>query len=266
MEQTVDINNKITPVLADAAELAIMSQGSLEIANTMRQGIKRLIKEVTDTFGPIKQKTHSAWKEAVAQEKKYLDPLETADKRLKDKMGQYLLTEQAERQKETDRLAEIARKEKEKEIEKANKKLEALMDKAGNLDAQIEALAAELQKQTSDDEAAIIRAQLNGLLAKKASLDQKVSAQAAQAEQAITAPTIIPSAPEKPKVNGMSFRTEKRGNVINKLLIVQACAKGSVPLDVLDINTTILNKLVNAGLTIPGVVIETVPITSTRTK
>ena len=66
MEQAIDISNKITPVLANAAEFTIMSQGSLEIANTMRRGIKRLIKEVLDTFGPIKQKTHSAWKEAVA--------------------------------------------------------------------------------------------------------------------------------------------------------------------------------------------------------
>lgn len=266
MEQTIDINSKIEPVLADAAEFKITSQGSLECANTMRQGVKALIKEVTDTFGPIKQKTHSAWKEAVAQEKKHLDPLEAADKSLKDKMGQYLLVEQAERQKETDRLAEIARKEREKEIEKANKKLEALMSKGGDLQAQICILQAELEQSISDDEAALIRAKLNVLLAKKESLEQKVTTQAAQVEQAATAPTIIPSSPDKPKVNGMSFRTEKRGNVINKLLLVQACAKGSVPLDVLDINTTTLNKLVNAGVTIPGVVIETVPITSTRAK
>lgn len=51
--------------------------------------VKRLIKEVQDTFSPIKNKTHAAWKESVAQEKKYLSELQEAEKTLREKINDY---------------------------------------------------------------------------------------------------------------------------------------------------------------------------------
>lgn len=260
----IDMNSKITPMISDINSFIISTSGHLALANEKRKGIKVLIQEVTDTFGPIKKKTYDAWKETVAQEKKYLEPLEKTDTDLKSRMGQFMLAEQQAAEKEANRLAEIARKEKEKEIEKANKKLEVLMEKAGNLDAQIEALSAELQNQSIDDEAAIIRAKLNGLLAQKESLERKVSVQATQAEQITATPQIITPIPEKPKIAGLSFRTEKKGEIINKLQVIKAVAAGTLPLELVDINNTVLNRLVKAGMNIAGVDVVTVPITQTR--
>lgn len=75
------------------------------------RAISRTRKEVEETFGPIKKKAHETWKESVAQEKKYLDPLEKAEKVVKGKIGIYLDAEEKKRLELEAAEREKARKE-----------------------------------------------------------------------------------------------------------------------------------------------------------
>lgn len=56
--------------------------------------IKSLIKEIQDTFSPIKSKAHATWKEAVSQENRHLTKLYEAEKTLKDKINEYASREE----------------------------------------------------------------------------------------------------------------------------------------------------------------------------
>lgn len=258
-----EIESKISLTEAEVSNLVIASQSNLALANEHRRGIKELIKEVEATFTPIKKKTHEAWKEAVAQEKKYLEPLQIAAKSLQSKMGQYMFKVEQERRAEEERLANEVRIEREKAIAKASKKVSDLLEKCGDLNTQIDALQAQLEQTADDAELKIIRTKLDVLIAKKVAAEERASAQVAAVEQIQASPVITPVI-EKPKVAGMSFRTEKRGEVVNKIEIIRAVADSQLPYALLDVNMTVLNKLLNAGITIGGVRVIPKPITSTR--
>lgn len=77
------------------------------------KAIAKTRKEVEGTFGPIKTKQYEAWKEAVAQENKFLDPLDKATSLVKGKIGGYLAEQERIRRAEEDHQREIARREAE---------------------------------------------------------------------------------------------------------------------------------------------------------
>lgn len=58
--------------------------------------VKHVMKEIQEMFAPIKNKTHSAWKESVAQEKKYLSALQEAEMVLRDKINEYAASQEEE--------------------------------------------------------------------------------------------------------------------------------------------------------------------------
>jgi len=61
---------------------------------------------------------------------------------------------------------------------------------------------------------------------------------------------------EPPKARGISTRESWKANVVDKGALVQAVADGKVPLDVLDVNMTVLNQMARAlksNLHYPGV-------------
>lgn len=258
------IESKIIPITEAVKMFVIDSQENLELANNQRKIIKALIKEVTDTFSPIKKKTHDAWKEAVAQEKRHLEPLEIADKKLSNGMGNYLMLEEKRKAEEEAKRLEAIRKEQEKTLEKAAKKIENLLGKSTDIQAQIDSLKEALNQSVDDTEATALRSKLEILMVKKNKIEEGIQAKTQEVEQVkFTPPPIVP-VHEKSKVSGMGFRTKKEGEVIDKMAVIKAVAQGMIPLDLLEVNQGVLNRLLNAGMTIYGVRVTEVPIVSTR--
>ena len=120
----------------DRAKRIIVYDGkSLTLANEFLKSIKLLMNEIFTTFNPIIKKAHEAHKEAVAQKKRYEEPLIEAERTIKLHIGAYMegqekirreaeekaRREEEERQKEEERiLAEAKRLEdsgKQKEAE-----------------------------------------------------------------------------------------------------------------------------------------------------
>lgn len=257
MEGTKKIEVETTDITVYAEQYAIASQEDMEAGNDQLKLIKELKKEVEDTFGPIKTKAHATWKESVAQEKRHLEPLDAAVKVIKGKMGNYLDELEVERQKEEKRLAEVARKEKEKAIAKANKRMDKLMEKASDTQGQIDTLQKELADNPtlSDDEEAIISAKIGTLQAKLESHTEAAEEKAAEVEEIVVAPVVTaPVSKPAPKVKGLSSTVKKKGEVVNPMQLIKAVAEGRIPHGVITFDMVAINKLLNAGMVaIPGV-------------
>jgi len=108
-----------------------------------------------------------------------------------------------------------------------------------------EAAAAEAARKESDRLAA---------LAQRAAAAGKFEKAAALEGAADSVP--IAEVAEPPKARGISTRESWKANIVDKGALVQAVADGKVPLDVLDVNMTVLNQMARAlkgNLHYPGV-------------
>lgn len=106
--------------------LTVRNNDENALATQLLKDNKNLQKEVHDTFDPICDKAHKAWKEAVAQRDKFLSPLVAAERQVKQKISDFLLAERRKQEEEQRKLDEARRREEEKE----RAKLEARAQKA----------------------------------------------------------------------------------------------------------------------------------------
>lgn len=71
-----DLTPKTNPLVTQGMAIVITDAATAQKAKSFSDDVRALIREVKDTFKPIKDATHAAHKSAVAAEKKHLDPLE----------------------------------------------------------------------------------------------------------------------------------------------------------------------------------------------
>lgn len=122
------IEKEIGSVVAEANSFVIKTQEDYDRMSGFLVGIKGLIKKVGESFDPICDAAHKAWKTAVAQRKEQLDPLEQAERIVKQR-GVEFLTEQQRIQEEAERKAraeaEAAERKRKAELEEQAKRHEA---------------------------------------------------------------------------------------------------------------------------------------------
>lgn len=111
-EQVVDskrdaISNEISLIADQTKEMVIQNQQQYEQAAQIGREIKRKAKMVKDLFAPIKEAANKAHKAACAQEKLMLDPLNEAEKRIKQQMSLYT-AEQERKRREAEEAARLA--------------------------------------------------------------------------------------------------------------------------------------------------------------
>lgn len=109
---------KETILFPDRAKRIIVHDGkTLTIANDFLLSIKLLMKEVANTFNPIIQKAHAAHKEAVAQKKRYEEPLTDAERTIKIHIGSYLEDEAKKEREAEEKARKIEEERQQKETE-----------------------------------------------------------------------------------------------------------------------------------------------------
>lgn len=74
-------------LVANAEDLKVIDQASLDAAGEMLKNIKAYVAEVKKITTPVKEATHAAWKAAVAQETGLISKAEEAEKILKYGQG-----------------------------------------------------------------------------------------------------------------------------------------------------------------------------------
>jgi hypothetical protein len=249
------IEKKVNPIIEQANALVVKDQAGLEMARDLVRVINALVKEVQGTFTPIKRKIDESKQEVLNQEKRYLNPLASAKEMANNKAGVYLDEQDRIRIAEEKRQREEAERVRNAAIAAADKKIAALMEKSGDLSAQITALQAELDNpELPDLDRERIGAQLQSLQRKYNDLQGKVEEKQAQIETVLSTPAPSLVVNNTPKVAGLSSRTELIPEVINPLALIKAIADGRFGVGLVkEWDYALLKKLVNSGVNIPGV-------------
>lgn len=258
------VEQKTSDVTAKAAAFIITTSAEENAAVEIIRVIRDLKKEIDITFDDAIKKAHEAHKAMLAGKKRHLDPLDAAEKQIREKIIRFQNEQETARQQEEARLNELARKEKQRNLDAAAKRIAALLEKSGDVAGQIAALEAESQADgLSDEERAAIESSVNILRVKHDNLAQAVASKQADAErtQYVAPVTVLP---QSPKVQGTSFTIKKKAAVVNLMDLIKAVAAGTVPIGALEANMSALDKLINAGAIVPGVSFTTERILSVR--
>lgn len=207
--ETEPVEEKALTIVDQAKAVKVIDSATYTAAGSLWKAIGDMIKEVKDTFDPICDAAHKAHKQAVEKRSKYLDPLASAQKSVKQLMSAYDAEQERVRQAEQRRLEEIARKE---EAERRLVELERL--EAERKAEEERALAAAIQLEKLGDMNAVDDA-LRVAGDKQAEAQQEAAA--IQAEPVYIPPVILPK--ETPKIQGLSFRTAWKYRITTEALI-----------------------------------------------
>lgn len=139
-----ELETKITVSLVKAGEMIVANQEDLSRANDFLLSIKELRKEIDSVFGPVIEAAYKAHREAVAQKKKFEEPLAKAEQMVKQKIAGYLeeverirrqqeeekrKAEEEKRRIEEEMLRKLAKADDESEMEKVIKSAEKKLAK-----------------------------------------------------------------------------------------------------------------------------------------
>lgn len=236
-----EVEEKCLPVVAEANAITVKNEADLEVAKNMVRSLRDLGKEVKATFDPIVTKANETHKAATQARKKHLDPIDTAKRAVEGTIGVY-----------ADKLREAARveeqrleKEKAREIEVINRRMEKHLAGFKDIEGQITALEEKLAKhQTTAVECEIVSNQLEALIRKRDLKAQTVENNQSQMQQVETRTSQAPETSTVMKGAG-GGKQERIPTVFNKEAFVKAIAEGQIPVDLVDINEGKLKKYVN---------------------
>jgi CRISPR/Cas system CMR-associated protein Cmr5 small subunit len=113
-QDTPDVKGKKALSISEQANAIVITDApSYERGKETLLSIKDMQKKLDETFDPIISKAHQTHVEAVAQKRRFSDPLKIAESALKNRISRFLTDEEAKRRAEEDRLRLIAEKEAE---------------------------------------------------------------------------------------------------------------------------------------------------------
>lgn len=243
-----EIKREASELVNQAHSMAVRNAADFEAAGKILVAIKRVRKAISDTFDPIREKAHAAWKEVIAQQKKHDDPLEVAEKLLGRVMGQFQAEAEAERQ----RLI----REEQKRLDEERRQ------------AQVKADAERATQLKADEDARLAHA-----------IALEAEGKKAEAARVLNAPPPPPPPPpaqpkqvsayihHAPKAAGVSFRDNWKARVVDKEALVKACAAGTQPLTLLTPDQKVLDgiaKALKGEARIPGVEFYSENVTAVR--
>jgi len=157
--QVIDIKGVETKALSwpqQATALVVADQGGYDKATEALLTIKSLAKEISDHHRPVIQAAFAAHREAVKAEKRLLEPLETAERMIKVKLGTFLEEQEKLRLAEEKRLEEEARKRAEEEAIAAAVQAETELKESGATPEQINEATLEILDQAPANVPAVV--------------------------------------------------------------------------------------------------------------
>ena len=252
--EVTEINQQVSPIVRKAQEMSIHTGPEMETAKSLIKSLRELKKKMGETFTPMIEKAFAAHKEAKAQAKKHTDPLDDAERILKQKIGDYLDAEEKRLLKEAEDKAQKERAAKDALLKRAEKKVENILEQTTDKQKQLEVLRVVLDnKNTTDEETEIIQAKIEVLEEQIRTGQEKVSDVKEKVDDPVTTP-VIPKTVEKSK--GLSSNIVKIPTVVDGMALIKAVAEGTAPIGVVKFDLVQIKRIVNAGVTLPGVAVE----------
>ena len=207
-----DLKKDANNAIANANAMEIKDNKSNEAATVYLKGIKTLQKEIEEELKPAIDKAYELHRTLTTQKKKFLDPLQVAEKTIKQKISKFL--QDCERirlelQRITREKAEAeerkAREAKEKQQREWEAKEKAKREEAEKLEAEGKVEEARKAREVADKAAA------------------KAEEREQQAEQTFVPTPIVDSKVEKQE--GVATKVNWKFEIINKSLIPRSYLK-----------------------------------------
>ncbi len=107
-----EMSKEVTAVEAQAGQITIASQSDYEQAAAFGRLIKQKSAQIIDFFAPMKKAAHEAHQNICTREKEMLAPLISAEKTVKQIMGDYVMEQERKRREEEERLKRLAEEER----------------------------------------------------------------------------------------------------------------------------------------------------------
>ena len=152
------IEKETRDIVAQAKSIVITNQAQYESANVFLRADKMLQKSIKATFDPIVDSAYRTYKEAGNKRKEFLEPVQDAEKVVKDIMIAYddkMEAKRREEQRKIDLKAEIEAEKKRKDLEKRAEewaakgktaKAEELQEQAEEVEVVAPVVAAKVEK------------------------------------------------------------------------------------------------------------------------
>ena len=114
-----EMSREVTAVEAQAGQITIASKSDYESAAAFGRLIKQKSAQIIEFFAPMKKAAHEAHQNICAREKEMLAPLISAEKTVKQVMGDYVMEQERKRREEEERVKRLAEAEAEKKLQEA---------------------------------------------------------------------------------------------------------------------------------------------------
>lgn len=125
-----ELDKEVSLIEQRAAAVAVDSDEDFAIAGDLTRQVKQMQKQVTDYWEPMRKSAYEAYTAVNQHKKQMLEPLESAEKILKDKMGAYTKKQERIRKQQEEAMRKAAEAEMNRKLDEAAE-AEANGDAAG---------------------------------------------------------------------------------------------------------------------------------------
>lgn len=120
-EEENKLGRQVSLIEQKAESVVVNSDDGFAYAGELTKQVKQMQAKVTDYWEPMRKTTYEAYKSVTDHKKEMLDPLASAEKILKKKMGAYTLQKEKERREREEELRRQAEAEMNRKLEEAAK-------------------------------------------------------------------------------------------------------------------------------------------------
>lgn len=113
------LGKQVSTVELQAEALVISDGETYEQGAEMLKKVKEVSKKVEEYWEPLRQSTHEAYQKVLSQKKEMTEPLKSAEKILKGKIGEYTAEQERIRREQEEAMRKKAQKEAERKLAEA---------------------------------------------------------------------------------------------------------------------------------------------------
>ena len=245
--ETEEVEAKALTIVDQAKAVKVIDAKTYTAAGMLWKQIGDMIKEVKDTFDPICEAAHRAHKAATEKRSKYLDPLTSAQKSVKQLMAAWDAEQERIRKAEEERLRKIEEERIAAERKAEQERLEA------ERKAEEERLLAEAEAAEKRGDKETAEALTNAAVESSEQINEVIASVAA--EPIYVAPVVVPKSVPK-MAGGPVYREVWAAEVVDIKALCMAVATGKASTECVSGNMVALNRMAVAlkgTLNIPGV-------------
>jgi hypothetical protein len=251
-QQLVVIEEGALTAIEKSRALEVVDDVSLKRSVDMEKELKKGKKAIADHFKPFKDALNRKHKNATAKEKEHITPFTDEIDSNKAKRDAYIEERNAKLKAEQEERERKEAAERKRQLTNIQNQLDKDMEKAGDLNAQAEALMEKLDDPDCTElEAETYRNKLAAVQAQQDEIARSTAAKARKAEEVASAPPTAP-ATTPAKVEGLVQKTEYTVVVFDPKALCRAISEGKVSPDVIKWDMVALKSAAKNKVELPG--------------